>query len=43
MIINLIKMLIGTLSEKDKDRLYELLGVVVKSAVEGAVHGAIKP
>ncbi len=40
MVIKLIKLLIGNLSEEDREKLYDLLGVVVKSAAEGAIKGA---
>lgn len=42
MLIKLIHVLIGQLSDEDRQKLYDLLGVVVKSAAEGAVQGAIK-
>ena len=42
MLINLIRFLVGKLSIEDKQRLYDLLGVIVKSAVEGAAKGMTK-
>jgi hypothetical protein len=39
MLIWIIKNLVGTLSEEDRKKLYDLLGVVAKSAAAGAVQG----
>jgi len=42
MILGLIKMLIGKLSQEDKEKLKTFLEVIIKAAAAGAVQGAMK-
>ena len=42
MILNLIKMLIGKLSQADKEHLKTFLEGIIKAAAAGAIQGAMK-
>jgi len=42
MIFKLIKLLIGSLSQEDKEKLKIFLEEIIKAAAKGAVEGAIK-
>lgn len=40
--IKLIKMLFGSLSQEDKEKVLEILKVLIKAGAEGAVRGTVK-